>query len=114
MVVLVLLPHRLVVITPVEMRDEYDNPTPVLDYGPTAPRRTVAANVQPLTSTEPAVVQERAPVVTRWRVFTREEITARERVVWDGRVCEVDGRTARWAPRFGHVHYELVLRHVEG
>ncbi|MBM7771730.1 hypothetical protein JOD54_001934 [Actinokineospora baliensis] len=110
-----LLPHRLVVITPIQVTDAYGNPAPTLDYGPAAPRRTVAANVQPLSTAEPVtVLQGRSPLETRWRVFTREAIDPRDRVLWGGRVCEVDGRPAHWAPRFGRTHYELVLRHVEG
>jgi hypothetical protein len=107
------LPHRLTVISPVAVPDDYDNPNPRQDYGPLAPRRTVWANVQPDASTEPAA-PARGPVVTGWRVFTYDPIGARERVVWNGRVCEVDGEPSRWSPRFGRVHYELVLRHVEG
>lgn len=34
------LPHRLVVITPTETTDAYDNPVPQLEYGTDAPRRT--------------------------------------------------------------------------
>ncbi|SDC25731.1 phage head completion protein [Actinokineospora iranica] len=106
-------PHELTVITPVEVPDDYGNPTPRLDYGPTAPRRVVWANVQPVGSSEPAA-PARTPVVTRWRVFTFDPIGARERVQWRGRVFEVDGEPDVWAPRFGRAHHELTLRHVEG
>lgn len=107
------LPHPLVVITPIETTDAYDNPTPALDYGPTAPRRTIRAHVQPVASQESAE-PGRAPVVTRWRAFTRAPIAARERVEWRGWVFEVDGAPDHWSPRFGHTHFEVVLRHVQG
>lgn len=107
------LPHRLVVITPTEIVDGYDNPVPRLDYGPTAPRRAVWAHVQPLASDESAE-PGRSSVVTRWRAFTRVPVDARERVEWHGLMFEVDGAPAQWSPRFGHSHHELVLRHVQG
>ncbi|WP_328611778.1 hypothetical protein OG943_22550 [Amycolatopsis sp. NBC_00345] len=107
------LPHRLTVVTPVPITDEYTNPVPRLTYGPDAPRRIVAGLVQPGSSTEP-VVPGRQPVVTSWRAFTAEPVTARERIEWDGRTFEIAGEPARWSPRFGYAHYELTLTHVEG
>lgn len=41
------LPHQLIVITPREVPDAYDNPAPALDYGPGAPRRAVAGLLLP-------------------------------------------------------------------
>lgn len=107
------LPHSLIVVTPVPVPDEYGNPVLRLTYGPNAPRRKVSGLVQPDSSTEP-VVPGRQPVVTSWRAFTAEQVTARERIEWDGRTFEVAGEPARWSPRFGYVHYELTLTHVEG
>ncbi|MGY6652815.1 hypothetical protein ACXIZN_11655 [Amycolatopsis sp. TRM77291] len=107
------LPHRLIVVTPVPVPDEYENPVPRLTYGPDAPRRTVAGFMQPGSSTEPASPGRQA-VVTGWRAFTAAPVTARERIEWDGRTFEVSGEPARWSPRFGYVHYELTLTHVEG
>ncbi|MBP2320488.1 hypothetical protein JOF56_000873 [Kibdelosporangium banguiense] len=107
------LPHRLIVITPAEQTDEYDNPTPALDYGPAAPRRTLWGLLQPAASTEDPQ-PGRVPVTTSWRLFTVQPISARERVEWNGRVLEVNGEPARWSPRFGHVHYEATLTTVEG
>ncbi|MEV6448453.1 hypothetical protein [Amycolatopsis sp. NPDC051716] len=107
------LPHLLTVVSPVATTDEYGNPVPRLTYGPDAPRRIVPGLVQPGSSTEPAV-PGRQPVVTSWRAFTAEPVTARERIEWDSRTFEVTGEPARWSPRFGYVHYELTLTHVEG
>ncbi|MER6665725.1 hypothetical protein ABT256_14375 [Amycolatopsis japonica] len=106
-------PHLLIVVSPVGVADEYGNPVPRLVYGPNAPRRTVAGHVQPGGSTEPAAPGRQA-VVTKWRAFTAAPVTARERIEWDGRTFEVSGEPARWSPRFGYVHYELTLTHVEG
>lgn len=106
-------PHRLVVITPTPITDEYDNPTPRLDYGPDAPRRTVWGLLQPAESREPAQAG-RAAVVTSWRLFTAAPVTARERVQWRGRVFEINGAPSWWSPRFGYTHYEAQLTHVEG
>lgn len=107
------LPHRLVVLTPVATVDEYGNPVPRLDYGPGASLRTVYAHVQPISSAEHAE-PGRSPVLSRWRVFTRSPIGAHERIEWRGLVLEVDGQPLSWAPRFGHTHFEVVLRHVAG
>lgn len=107
------LPHRLVVVNPVEVSDAYDNPVPELHYGSAASLRTVYAHVQPISSTEHAE-PGRTPVITRWRVFTRSPIGAHERVEWRGLVLEVDGQPLEWAPRFGHTHFEVVLRQVRG
>jgi hypothetical protein len=41
---------QLVVITPREVPDAYDNPTPALDYGPDAPRRAGAGLLPPRDS----------------------------------------------------------------
>ena len=106
-------PHQLEVITPTESTDAYDNPTPQLEYGPDAPRRTAWGLLQPGGSTEP-VQPGRAPVVTTWRLFTGAPLGARERIVWHGRVFEVTGDPAYWSPRFGHTHYEARLTHVQG
>ncbi|NUT93525.1 MAG: hypothetical protein HOY78_16040 [Saccharothrix sp.] len=100
-------------ITPVEVRDEYDNPTGRLDYGPAAPRRQVDGLVQPRVSASPTE-PGRQPVTGRWWVFTREPIRARERIEHDGRTFAVDGDPERWEPRPGRVHYETDLTHVEG
>ncbi len=100
-------------ITPLLVVDEYDNPAPARDYGPAAPRRAIRGLMQPGGSTEPAA-PHRQPVVTSWRLFTTAAVTARERIVWQGRTFEITGEPARWSPRFGHVHYEAVLTHVEG
>jgi hypothetical protein len=47
----VLLPHRLIVITPAGVVDEYGNPVLRLDYGPGATRRTIPGLMQPTGST---------------------------------------------------------------
>jgi hypothetical protein len=107
------LPHRFLVVTPTPVTDEYDNPTPDSDYGPDAPRRVMWGLLQPVTSTEPTEPGRR-PVVTSWRLFGIECLAARERIEWKGRVLEVEGEPDRWEPRFGHIHYETRLRHVEG
>jgi hypothetical protein len=107
------LPHRLVVITPTEHTDEYDNPTPILDYGPEAPRREIWGQLQPVRSREDPQPGRR-PVISTWTLFTHSPIHARERVQWQGRTLEVVGDSAAWAPRPGHVHYEATLSTVEG
>lgn len=109
------LPHQLVVITPREISDAYDNPTLELDYGSDAPRRTVAGLLLPRDTargTDPA--PGRAPVTGGWWLLTTDPIRARERVVYDGRVFTVEGEPAQFAPRPGFVHYETVLTHTEG
>ncbi|XVV06338.1 hypothetical protein ACQPW3_13480 [Actinosynnema sp. CA-248983] len=100
-------------ITPVELRDEYDNPTTRLDYGPTAPRRRIRGFLQPGDSTTQAEPGRQA-VTGRWFAFTLDPIHARERVEHDGRVFLVDGEPERWEPRPGRVHYEARLIRVEG
>lgn len=107
------LPHRLVVVTPVETTDEYDNPVPSRDYGPDAARRRIRGLVQPGGSSKPTE-PGRQPVVTTWRLFTGSLIAARERIAWRDRVFEVDGEPAQWSPRPGHTHYEARLTQVEG
>ncbi|MGH2375098.1 MAG: phage head completion protein [bacterium] len=107
------LPHRLVVVNPVEIVDEYNNPVPGLHYGSGASLRTVYAHVQPIASSESAD-PGRTPVVTRWRVFATEPIGPQERVEWRGMVFEVDGEPLEWTPRFGHTHFEITLRRIEG
>ncbi|MFD8494264.1 hypothetical protein [Amycolatopsis sp. NPDC059657] len=106
-------PHELVVITPAEVTDAYDNPTPQLEYGDKAARRRIRGLLHPGTSAEPATLA-RQPVVTSWRLFTAAPISARERVEWRGQVFEVDGEPSCWSPRFGHTHYETQLVHVDG
>ena len=64
-----LLPHRLTLITPVGIADEYSNPVLRLDYGPGAARRTIAGLMQPTGST-PNPEPGRTAVVTTWRLFT--------------------------------------------
>ncbi|SMD27068.1 head-tail adaptor protein [Kibdelosporangium aridum] len=91
------LPHRLILVTPTELVDEYDNPTPALDYGPAAPRRTVWGLLQPTASAETAE-PGRVPVTKSWRLFTVQPIATRERVEWNGRVLEIDGEPARTKP----------------
>lgn len=100
-------------ITPAEVTDAYDNPTPQLEYGRDAPRRTLRGLLQPSTSTEPATLA-RQPVVTSWRLFTTAPLNARERIEWLGQVFEVDGDPSYWSPRFGHTHYETRLVHIHG
>lgn len=100
-------------ITPAETTDEYDNPAPAHDYGPDAARRAIWGLVQPGGSREPTA-PGRQPVVSTWRLFTTSPVAARERIVWNGRVFEVSGEPATWAPRFGHTHYEARLTHVQG
>ncbi|CRK55430.1 hypothetical protein [Alloactinosynnema sp. L-07] len=107
------LPHRLTVVNPVEVMDAYGNPVPELHYGSAASLRTVYAHMQPLASTEHAE-PGRAAVVSRWRVWAIEPIGPQERVEWRGMVFEVDGEPLVFTPRFGHTHFEIVLRRVEG
>src|SRR5438270_13517807 len=107
------VPHRLVVITPIDVADEYGNPTPRLDYGPTAPRRTMPGLMEP-TSTQQSTEAGRQAITATWRLFTAEPIAARERIEWNGRLFAVQGEPARWSPRFGHTHYETTLIHVDG
>lgn len=106
-------PHQLVVITPTEVVDAYDNPVPQLNYGPDAPRRTIRGLLQPGSSTEPAL-PGRQSVLTTWQLFTTAPIAARERAEWRGQVFEVSGEPSWWSPRFGHTHYEARLTHVTG
>ncbi|MDT8910892.1 hypothetical protein [Amycolatopsis sp. PS_44_ISF1] len=112
------LPHQLVVITPREVPDAYDNPAPALDYGPDAPRRAVAGLLLPRDTargsggTDPT--PGRAPVTGAWWLLTTDPIRARERVLFDGRTFTVDGEPAQFAPRPGFTHYETVLTHTEG
>jgi hypothetical protein len=108
-----LLPHRLTVITPVGVVDEYGNPVLRLDYGPGAARRTIPGLMQPTGSTsnpEPG----RTAIVTTWRLFTTAPITARDRILWQDKVFQVTGEPSWWSPRFGHTHCEANLTHVEG
>jgi hypothetical protein len=107
------LPHRFLVVTPDQVTDAYDNPAPTWDYGPGAARRVMWGHLQPAGSTESADPVRR-PVVTSWRLFTLEPLAARERIEWRGLVLDVNGEPDRFEPRFGLVHYETRLRHVEG
>jgi hypothetical protein len=107
------LPHRLIVITPTELVDEYDNPTGRLEYGPDAPRREIWGQLQPTGSREDPQ-PGRQPVITTWRLFTFQAIQARERVEWNGRTLDVQGEPDAWAPRPGRIHYETILSTVEG
>ncbi|ONI92472.1 hypothetical protein ALI22I_03465 [Saccharothrix sp. ALI-22-I] len=70
-------------------------------------------HLQPAGSTEPAEPGRR-PVVTAWRLFTLEPVAARERVEWNGKTLDVVGEPDRFSPRFGRVHWETRLKHVEG
>jgi hypothetical protein len=99
--------------SPLTRSNVYDNPAPDLDYGPDAACRVMWGHLQPLGSTEPAEPGRRL-VVTRWRMFTIEPVTASERIEWRGRVLDIEGEPDRFEPRFGLVHYETRLRHVEG
>lgn len=108
------LPHQLVVITPREVPDAYDNPTPALDYGPDAPRRTVAGLLLPRDTARTDASPGRAAVTGAWWLLTTDPIRARERVTVDGRTFAVEGEPAQFAPRPGFVHYETVLTHTEG
>jgi hypothetical protein len=96
----------------VPVTDAYDNPVPDLDYGPAAARRVAWGHLQPAGSTESAEPGRR-PVVTAWRLFSIEPVTARERVEWQGQVLDVDGEPDQFEPRFGRVHWESRLKHVE-
>lgn len=107
------LPHRFLIVAPVTVTDDYDNPDPDLDYGPDAARRVAWGHLQPAGSSEPAEPGRRA-VVTAWRLFTLQPIAARERIEWNGKVLDVDGEPDRFEPRFGRVHWECRLTHVEG
>lgn len=107
------LPHLLTVITPVEVRDEYDNPTPRLDYGQAAPRRHMRGLLQPRTSTGQTQPGRQA-ITSTWWTYTVEPIHPRERVEHHDRVYAVDGEPERWEPRPGRVHFETTLTHVEG
>ena len=107
------LPHHFLIVTPAQVTDAYDNPTPNRDYGPAATRRVAWGHPQPLGSTEPTKPGRR-PVVTRWRLFTIEPVTARDRIEWRGQVVDVDGEPDRFEPRFGRVHYESPTPCPEG
>lgn len=107
------LPHELVVITPREIPDAYDNPTPALDYGPDAPRRTMAGLLLPL-STQSDPVPGRQPVTSPWWLLTAEPIRARERVIHDGDTYTVVGEPERFAPRSAFQHTETTLTRTEG
>lgn len=107
------LPHQLVVVNPVEVSDAYGNPVPELHYGPAASLRTVYAFVQPVASTERAE-PGRATVVSRWRAWATGPIGPQERVEWRGMTFEVDGEPLVWTPRFGHTHWEITLRQIQG
>ena len=108
-----LLPHRLTIITPVGVVDEYGNPVLRLDYGPGAARRTIACLMQPTDST-PNPEPGRQAVVTTWRLFSTSPIATSERIIWQGKTFRITGEPARWTPRFGYTHYEANLTHVEG
>lgn len=41
-------------------------------------------------------------------------VTARERIEWQVWVLDVDGEPDRFEPRYGLVHYQTRLNHVEG
>lgn len=107
------LPHQLIVITPREVPDAYDNPAPALDYGPDAPRRAVAGLLLPRGGdTEPS--PGRVAVTGVWWLLTTDPIHARERITHNGRTLAVEGEPARFEPRPGFVHFETVLTHTEG
>jgi hypothetical protein len=108
-----LLPHRLTVITPTGVVDEYGNPVPRLDYGPGATRRPIAGLMQPTGST-PNPEPGRTAIVSTWRLFTTAPITSRDRILWQDKAFQVTGEPSRWSPRFGHTHYEANLAHMEG
>lgn len=107
------LPHRLTLITPLGVVDEYGNPVLRLDYGPGAARRAIAGLMQP-TGSAPNPEPGRTAVVSTWRLFTTSPVTARDRILWQGKVFQVTGEPSWWSPRFGHTHYEATLTHVEG
>lgn len=111
------LPHLLTVISPREVPDAYDNPTPALDYGPDAPRRTVAGLLLPRDTVRTGGTESapgRVAVTAAWWLLTAEPIHARERITHDGRTFTVEGEPARFEPRAGFLHYEIVLTHTEG
>ncbi|MFD1045653.1 hypothetical protein ACFQ1S_08770 [Kibdelosporangium lantanae] len=107
------LSHRLVVVSPIEVTDEYDNPTASLEYGPSAPRREIWGQLQPAGSRDDPQ-PGRQPVISTWRLFTFSPIHARERIEWQGRALDVQGEPDAWAPRPGRTHYEAKLSTVEG
>jgi hypothetical protein len=111
------LPHQLIVITPREVPDAYDNPAPALDYGPEAARRAVAGLLLPRDAARSGGTDSspgRVAVTGAWWLLTTELIHARERVLFDGRTFAVEGEPARFEPRPGFLHYETVLTHTEG
>ena len=109
-----LLSHRLTLITPVGVVDEYGNPVLRLDYGPGAARHPIAGLIQPTGSTPHPEPGRQAAAVTTWRLFTTTPITARDRILWQGKTFQVTGEPSWWSPRFGHTHYEANLTHMEG
>jgi hypothetical protein len=106
-------PHSLTVITGIPRVDEYDNPTPSLDYGPTAPRRTITGLMQPVGSRAP-VEHGRQAEITTWRLHTHDVLHGRERVMWRGMTLRCDGEPAEYSPRFGLHYVQATLTHVKG
>ncbi|MEU0886194.1 hypothetical protein ABZ345_47130 [Lentzea sp. NPDC005914] len=91
------LPHIVTLVDPLEVEDQYGNPSPAADYGSGAPRRDVRGFMQPHTSTEPAETG-RQPKITRWRLLTYSPAGGREQVEWRGRTFRVDGDPEMWEP----------------
>jgi len=110
------LPQLLTVVTPAEVPDAYDNPTPVLDYGPAATRRSLYGALQPRGDPRSTDTPEpsRQAVEGLWWLYTTEPISPRDRIEYGGRVYAVQGIPQQWSPRPGHTHYETTLTHVEG
>jgi hypothetical protein len=83
------------VITPVEGRDEYDNPTHPPATTPRPPRAARSTgSCAPRVSTSKADSGRRT-VTDHWWAFTYNPIRVRERVEHDGRTYTVDGEPER-------------------
>lgn len=107
------LPHKITLVTPIEIADEYGNPVSTLDYGSAARRRDALGLMQPQASTEKAQ-PGRQVMIARWRLFIRTRLAASERVEWRGRVFEVEAAPEVWSTHQGHRHTEATLRLVGG
>lgn len=88
------------------------NGDPLPSPGDTGPH---PAEVQPVSTTEAFEFASNV-VVTTYRVFLgpRVAVSARDKIVWRGKVCDVQGDVEPHIVRGRLHHQELVVRDVNG
>ena len=114
-----LLPHALVVLTPVSTTDAYGNTR--LDYANATSRvisgyaRHTGSSARPGGDEYPQ--PGRNVAITALQVHTNDKtVTATDRVVYDGATYEIDGQPLMWksAPGGRLSHTKFQLRKVDG